>query len=89
MTLLIAVWIVRVGYAYVALGLLLLPWWHLRGLRQLDAGAAEGPWGFRILISFGLVALWPWMLRRAAAAHGHPLPETNAHREASLKKDRS
>ena len=62
----IAVWLVRGFYAYVVAGLLLLPWWHARGLRRIDETAAAGPWGFRLLISPGLVVLWPWLLRRAA-----------------------
>ena len=88
MNLELAVWIVRAIYLYVLTGVLLLPWWHLRGLRRLDEVAAEGPWGFRILISFGLVALWPVALRRMAHAHGHPLVEKNAHREASGDKSK-
>ena len=81
MPLVLSIWLVRVLYAYVAIGVLLLPWWHWRGLRQLDTTAASGPWGFRILISFGLVALWPAMLRRAKHARGHPSIERTAHRD--------
>ena len=80
MALLFATWLVRAAYAYVAVGLLLLPWWHLRGLRRLDTSAATGPWGFRVLISPGLVALWPWLLARARKGTGHPRTERNAHR---------
>jgi hypothetical protein len=65
---------------YVAMGFLLLPWWHARGLRRLDTTAAEGPWGFRVLISPGLVALWPWLLARARRGNGRPAAELNAHR---------
>lgn len=81
MNLTLAVWVVYAIYLYVLIGLLLLPWWHLRGLRELDEVAATGPWGFRLLISFGLVALWPAMLRRARRAHGEPVPEHNPHRD--------
>lgn len=65
---------------YVAIGLLLLPWWHARGLRRLDTVAADGPWGFRVLISPGLIALWPWLITRARRSNGHPAEERNAHR---------
>jgi hypothetical protein len=61
----------------------LLPWWHLRGLRRLDASSASGPWGFRVLISPGLVALWPWLFARARQGTGHPHTERNAHRAAA------
>src|SRR5262245_49374075 len=73
----VATWLVRFVYAYLAIGIVLLPWWHLRGLRRLDLSAAEGPWGFRILISPGLVALWPWLINRAWHGTGHPPMERN------------
>jgi len=81
----IATWLVRAFYVYVGVGLLLLPWWHWRGLRRLDETAAKGPWGFRLLISPGLVALWPVMLQRARRGTGHPAEERNAHRTWSEK----
>jgi len=79
----LATFLVSVFYVYAAIGLLLLPWWQAKGLRRLDATAAAGPWGFRVLISFGLVALWPWLLARARRGHGHPPAEHNAHRDQS------
>jgi hypothetical protein len=72
--------LVRALYFYGGVGVLLLPWWHWRGLSRLDVAAGKGPWGFRGLISPGLVALWPWLLMRARRAKGHPRTETNAHR---------
>jgi hypothetical protein len=80
MNLLLATWLVRVGYVYAAIGVLLLPWFQLKGLRRIDATAGGGPWGFRAMISLGLVLLWPWMLKRALAGRGHPSEERNAHR---------
>lgn len=62
---------------------MLLPWWHVRGLRRFDASAGTGPWGFRVLISPGLVAQWPWLLARARSGAGHPHAERNAHRDAA------
>ena len=73
--------LVRILYTYAGIGVGLLPWWHMTGLRRLDTTAASGPWGFRILISFGLVAFWPWLILRARHARGHPLSEHNAHRD--------
>jgi hypothetical protein len=82
----IATWLVRGFYLYVGAGLLLLPWWHWRGLRLLDETAANGPWGFRIIISPGLVALWPAMLRRARQGNGHPAEECTAHRTRARRE---
>lgn len=84
-----ALWIARLIYAYLAVGVVLLPWWHWRGLARLDRAAADGPWGFRVLISPGLVALWPWLLARAVRGPGHPPPESNAHREHTRAKGNS
>jgi len=81
-----AIGLVHAFYAYAIIGVLLLPWWQISGLRRLDAAAASGPWGFRILISFGLVALWPWLLLRARRTNGHPLPERNAHRDRAARE---
>ena len=89
MALSLASWLIHAAYAYLAVGILLLPWWHLRGLRRLDAGAGAGPWGFRVLITPGLIALWPWLLARARHGTGHPQPERNAHRAAAASDDRA
>ena len=71
------------GYAYVAAGLLLLPWWHASGLARLDAAAGHGGWGFRLLVSPGLVGLWPVLLPAARRGTATPMIETNAHRAAA------
>lgn len=84
MSIAVATTLVRLVAIYLTLGALLLPWWHTRGLRRLDATAAKGPWGFRLLISPGLVALWPWLLRRGLRGNGHPPVERNAHRNPTL-----
>lgn len=66
------------GAAYMAAGLVLLVPMHRRLLPRLDESADGATWGFHVLVSPGLVALWPvmlwkWMRRRAGAdAHGCP-----------------
>lgn len=37
---------------------------HGRGLRRLDSAAASAPLGFRLIITPGLVVLWPLVLAR-------------------------
>jgi len=87
MSFLIATWLSRAVYAYLVVGLLLLPWWHWRGLRRLDAEAGAGPSGFRVMISPGLVVLWPWLLARARRGTGFPAAERNAHRGATRENE--
>jgi len=70
-------------YAYLVAGLLVAIWMHAGGLRRVDTSAVRGTIGFRILITPGLVLLWPLILRRAIRAAGHPPVERNAHRDAA------
>lgn len=47
---------------YLAFGLLFALVCHVFGLSKIDAGVkGAGPW-FRLLVTPGLVALWPWVL---------------------------
>ncbi len=55
---------------YLAIGLLVATFLQLKGLAKLDPAAAHAPWRFRLLITPGLVALWPVMLRKAKPAAG-------------------
>jgi hypothetical protein len=83
----LARWIAWICYAYIGVGLALLPWWHWCGLERLDLAAARGPRGFRVIISPGLVALWPPMLVKAARGNGHPPVERNVHRDRARARD--
>jgi hypothetical protein len=48
--------------AYLAVGVLAATALHLRGLRTIDPGVIGSGFGFRLLITPGLVALWPLMI---------------------------
>ena len=50
--------------AYFAVGLCVAVPTLLFGLRRLDAGAAKMPLRVRLLITPGLIALWPLVLLR-------------------------
>ncbi|HTJ79886.1 MAG TPA: hypothetical protein VL357_12895 [Rariglobus sp.] len=78
--------IARGIYLYLLVGAGVAIWLQvLGGLRRVDETAARGPWGFRLLITPGLVLLWPWMLKAARVNRGHPRAERNAHRCASAE----
>jgi hypothetical protein len=76
--------LVQAGLAAVALyalaGIVFAVAFHRRGLARLDPAAAGGGLGFRLLITPGLVALWPVLLRKSrgkagpAADEPHPSP---------------
>ncbi|RIK93471.1 MAG: hypothetical protein DCC71_23995 [Proteobacteria bacterium] len=59
---------------HAAAGALFAVAFHWRGLARLDAAAAEGSVGFRLLVTPGVIALWPLLARRwwAAARGGAP-----------------
>jgi len=75
-TLVIYLWYVISAYGLV--GVAVATFIHLRALHLLDDSANGGTIGFRILITPGLVALWPLLLRKAQRQkrggdiHGNP-----------------
>jgi len=78
----IAVWSVRLLTLYVAFGIVFSLPFVLRGVNRIDPVAAQGTWGFRLIILPGVVALWPLLLARWLK--GAPPPrERNAHRDAA------
>ncbi len=68
---------------YLAIGLAFALWFVWRGANRIDRSAAEGTWGFRLLILPGSAALWPLLLRRVRSED--PPSERNAHREAARR----
>ena len=53
---------------HAALGLLFAIAFHWRGLARIDAAAAGGSFGFRVLVTPGVIFLWPLLARRWWAA---------------------
>ena len=89
MTLETASWIARSIYLYLALGVGVAAWLQCGGLKRVDVTAAQGPWDFRLLITPGLILLWPFLLKASLANHGQPPAECNPHRCASDKESSS
>ena len=52
----VAVWIVRLLGVYAAIGLVFSIPFVLRGVNRIDPVAAQGTWGFRLIIIPGVVA---------------------------------
>jgi hypothetical protein len=76
---------VLVGLAglYVLLGALFAVPFALRGVGVVDPAAADSPWSFRLLITPGVIALWPLLAARWRGGGGPPA-ERNAHRDAAV-----
>ena len=80
----IAAFLILLG-AYLGCGLLFAIPFVLVGVNRIDPHAANGSWGFRLLIIPGTMAFWPLLLRRWATGAKEPAEECNAHRRAAGK----
>lgn len=60
----IAAWILWLAAAYLAAGVVFALAFLSRGIGRIDPAAHGARWGFRCLISSGVVALWPLLARR-------------------------
>ena len=66
--------------AYLGCGCLFAMVFVRSGARRLDPHAAQGTWGFRLLIFPGAAALWPLLLFRWRRGDRQPPEERTAHR---------
>jgi len=59
---------------YAGLGVVFAVVCQVRGLARLDPAAAGAGWGFRLLITPGIIGLWPVLARRWRRGPGpiHP-----------------
>lgn len=76
-------WVILLTVAtYAVLGLAFAVAFVTRGVARVDPTAANAPWRFRLIIAPGVVALWPWLLRRwtRAGVGGHSSAERAAHK---------
>lgn len=64
--------------AYGVMGLVFGVWFVFFRLKQLDSGARNAGWGFRLLILPGVVALWVIFAKRVWCGEGIP-GERSAH----------
>lgn len=67
---------------YLACGLVFAGPFVWLGVHKIDPHAAQGTWGFRLLIVPGTMVFWPLLLRRWCNGTITPPVETNAHRVA-------
>lgn len=74
----IANWVAVGALLYLALGAGFAVLTHLRGIDRHDPSVTGGTVGFRLLITAGLVGLWPLLIgrplvNRERSAHDEPL----------------
>ena len=83
MSIVAATWLVRLVGLYLLLGILFAIPFVVQWVGNMDPNAKEGSPGFRILISPGVIALLPLLLRRRLRGIHQPPEEKNAHRIAA------
>ena len=67
---------------YLVIGFLFAVPFAFTGAKKIDPSAAEGTWGFKLLIIPGSMVFWPLLLRRWATKSPPP-EEGSAHRRAA------
>jgi hypothetical protein len=72
-------WILGALGVYLLVGLLVAVPFAFVGAKTIDPSAAEGTWGFKLLIIPGTMVFWPLMLRRWMKNLAPP-QECSAHR---------
>lgn len=82
MWIIVAEAVVYLFTAYAVAGVVFAVPFALRGAAALDPAAAGSGWGFRLIITPGVVALWPLLLWRWRQGGSAP-EERNAHRTAA------
>lgn len=68
------------GGVYLVCGLVFAVPFVLLGVKRIDPHAAQGSWGFQLVIFPGVMAFWPLLLRRWAKGVTEPPEENNTHR---------
>lgn len=72
--------LVTIFYAYAALGTLFAITFLTIGISRLDHEAQGAGLGFRLIISPGVIALWPLLAYRWFAGVTEPPPQKDPHR---------
>jgi hypothetical protein len=62
--------VLLVAALYASVGLLFALFFALRGAERYDPAVKNSPWGFRLLIVPGAMALWPFLIARTLRGVG-------------------
>ena len=57
-------WFANIFIGYLALGIVFATAFVTAGIGRVDPVAKESGVGFRLIIFPGVVAMWPWLLKR-------------------------
>ena len=79
----IARWIVHLGLAYAAVGVVFAIPFAWIGAKRIDPAASDGTRGFKLLILPGAALLWPLLAKRWLGGTSEPPEERSPHRVAA------
>ena len=80
-------WGVACAGLYALAGLVFAVPFLVRGVEAIDPASRGSGWGFRVIVLPGVVALWPFLLRRWLSGASAPRSERNAHRDAARTRE--
>ena len=75
-------WLLALMGIYLVIGFLFAVPFAFVGAKRIDPSAAEGTWGFKLLIIPGSMVFWPLLASRWFGKKAQP-EECSAHRSAS------
>jgi hypothetical protein len=71
---------------YLLCGVIVAVPFVIIGVGRIDPHAANGSWGFRMLILPGTMLLWPLLAKRWLQGRHEPPEEHNAHRMRRVRR---
>lgn len=77
-------WILSLLGIYLAIGFLVAVPFAWKGATKIDPAAADGTWGFKLLVIPGAMVFWPLLLHRWLKAVPQP-EECSAHRRLATQ----
>lgn len=66
-----ATWVLLAAQFYIAAGAIFAVAFLAKGIRSLDAAARGAPWTFHLLVTPGIIALWPILALKWAKSPAH------------------
>ena len=78
--------LVLVGALYMLIGVIFAIPFSMLGVKKVDPSAAEGTWGFKLLIIPGVAFFWPLMAKRWLKKEMPPT-ECSYHRKAAKESN--
>jgi hypothetical protein len=67
--------LLQIAATYAVAGIVTAVWFFVRRIKRLNPSAAGGSLGFRVLVTPGIIALWPLILMKAVRPGSGACPD--------------